>query len=275
MKRVWDEVGCEFYDYDPDCFEDRDDEDDSEYLEELFCDGVDPIHIGYFNGGRHVFFEVSGTAEAVRAFEEAFELSFQIYDVGLNHGEIAEIIPKCGADRLLYLRQRKEEYDEESAKAKAESDKEQQQERSRWHGSEWCNLEKIAQAARDAGWKEKPEDHHYGKEQKRYGFYHDIGPNEAGTILRLELDADDSREFVPDFWLHDSTELVYKGGSTSCFGGWNMLPKQQYVTNIEFIDRWLGIPTPQQAVTALKQILAWEDFLGSHMREYCAGFDLS
>lgn len=269
-KRVWDEIGCEFYDFDPNWAEDNDEEDDSVHLAELFCDDIDQIDIGLMNGGRHVFFEVTGADEAVAAFEEAFELIFQIHDVGLNHNDIAEIIPKCTADRLPYLRQRKEEFDEESEKASEEFDKEQQKELGRWQNNEWHDLEKLAQAARDAGWQEVT-DHDFGQEQKRYSFYHDIGPNDQGNILRLELDVDDSRRLHHDLWLHESTSIIYKGGSTSCFGGWSMQPAQQYVEDIEFIDRWLGIPSPEQAVAALRHVLTWND----HMQISCEDYKLS
>lgn len=269
MKRVWDEVGCEFFDFEPDWIGGEDDS--CPTTVDLDCPAGLDIILGRFNGNRHVYLEVEGADEAIAAFEEAFAIVLEIYDVSLDEDAIAEIIPKCGADNLTYLRQRKLEYDEESEKAGEESDAKQQEEQTRWQNSEWHDLEKIAQAARDAGWQEITDNDYYGQNHKRFAFYHDIRRNADGNILRLELAIDDSRDIQEDLWLHESTSILYdENGSTGCFGGWNMSPSQQYVQNIDFVDRWLGIPTPLQAVAALKQVTTWNTYL----EMCCAGFEL-
>ena len=267
MKRVWDEVGCEFHDFDWDW------EGDSRPIDTDFALAGLDIVLGRFNGGRHLYLEVEGIDSVVAAFEEAFDIAMHVYG-SLDQEAIIGVISKCSADNLLYLRQRQLEYDEEQERESEELEREQQRERTRWQDSTWHDLEKLAQAARDAGWQEVSPGDYYGIAHKRYAFYHEIGPNNEGTTLRLELGIDDSREICDELWLHESTLRTHGAGHLSCFGGWNMSPSQQYVQNIEFIDRWLGIPTPAQAIEALRQVITWNTSLGRHMACGCAGFEL-
>jgi len=226
---------------------------------------IDRVVYGRFNGGRHEYVEVEGMDQAVAEFEEAFLLISYIYDLSTP-----DVIAGCAAGDLDYLRKRKIEFDEE--RERSEIDAEQQKERERWRASEWCNLEKLAQAARDAGWLEFEPDHYFGKKHKRCGFYYDVG-TVGGRTLRLSIYMDDSHEYAPVLRLDSSCEIIHTSGCICSFGDWNQ-SSTRYVSDMGFIDRWLGIPTPERAVQALKLILTCDNHSGRHMQSYCAEFKL-
>lgn len=266
--RSWDEVGGEWSDVDPNWKPDGE-EDDSEVTLtiESGIPGISMMEAGRFNGGRHVYLEYKANNRASARFEKAFGIAERVYDSGHSEQELAELVTRCGD--LAYLRKRKKEYDAECKKADAEYETQKDAEETRWHASEWYDMDKLVKAALAAGWKRNTECRQRLKVQN---LYYDIQPDDPATNcrLRLELHIDDSRSIHTDLWLHESVCTVNDACGGSNFGGWGMTQQNPYVQGIDFIDRWMGIPTPQQAAASLKQILTWND----HMKRGCRGYTL-
>ena len=259
IQRVWCEVGCEWSTPSAPLTDDS----EPRLLFEL------PnlvVTIGRFNGGRHVYAETKGTQEAADAFEEAFGICQHIYDLQWLDDECRKYIPQCTAENLPYLRRRLEEYEAECEAADAEYRAAERKRNSRWEESEWHDFDKLVRAARDAGWSEKETD-----EPREARFYHIAGERDGRKlILRLDISThkQEDRWNHGLIWLHDGVEERYANGGGGHFNGWNQLPGRAYIHDIDFIDRWLCIPTPAQALASFKQVISFRGANGdSFMRQ--------
>ena len=244
--RTWDEVCGEFNNVSHNQEGDDSEPERTETLNDL------QIVLGYFNGGHHIYLEVKGPDDSVDAFEEAFTMAIQIYEPKWNVDGFAAMLHHCTADNLDYLKKRFSEYEAEENQNQEEATKRIAARAQRWQNSRWHNLDLLVQAARNAGWEEEFRDN-------CYNFTHIAAQNADGDKLQLELTIDDSRRIRKDLWVSDSTSLLYANGCASSFCGWNATKEEPYVWDLDLIERWAGIPTPQQAIAALKQIATWDE----------------
>ena len=253
--RVWDEVCCEFNDGDTN-YECDDKPEKDITLGDL------QILLGYFNGGRHVYLEVKGPNKAVKDFEEAFLIVYNVYEPDLTVDGIAKELHRCTPEKLDYLKMRETEYNQKTEQAEKSQTERQAEEKARWTTNEWYDLGKLVQAALDAGWEDdSPSMHAY------YKFVHYVDHPTNENKLKLTLTIDGSMSIVDTIWVCDSVGNTWPGGGTT-FAAWNMRQDKPYVQNLELIERWLGIPTPQQAVAALKQVEGWNQHVRNSTQEY-------
>jgi len=253
--RTWDEVCCEFNNVSPNPEGDDSTPKRTKKLNDL------KIVLGYFNDGRHIYLEVKGPDDSVDAFEKAFTMAIQIYEPEWNVDGFIALLHHCTPDNLEYLKKRFSEHEAEANRDQEEETKQRATQAQRWQSSPWHNVDLLVQAARDAGWKEEFRDN-------RYNFTHIAAQNAAGDKLQLELAIDDNRRIRNDLLVSDSASLLYANGCASSFGGWNATQEEPYVWDLDLIERWVGIPTPQQAVAALKQIATWSAHYAGYLSKF-------